>query len=1126
LAGYLAGRVKARLILTGRSDFPAREVWSQWLSSHNERDPVSLKIRKLQKIEELGGEVLVFSADAADLQQMKEVIAAAEKRYGPINGVIHSAGLPGGGLIQPRSREMTDHILAPKVKGTLILDHLLKDKKLDFFILCSSLNSVLPQLGQVDYCAANAFMDAFAHYKTSAAGQFTLSVNWDAWQEVGMAVEAVKKLWPTKDFQTPHSEDVAHPLFDYRVVENPDRVVYVTYFNVNKHWVLDEHRIMGKATLPGTAYLEMVRAAFADYTGTEFIEIQEMFFLTPLMVEDQEEKEVHTIIKKQENNFEIRFRSKVKAGEDKWVEHARGRVVLPESRELKKQEIKIIEERCNKNEITVTEEMMKFGNDTNSLMPHFGPRWYNLKRIRFGANQVLVELELPGVFANDSRFYKLHPALMDNALGAYSDQKTHQNSEATLPFSYKRLRINAPLPQKIYSYIKSAGENQERKRILKFNITITDEEGRELVEIEEYNRLSVSQHAKARISDDSYVLHHEPTSANHLQKNHPLESGIFPTEGIKVFNRILGSKVPQVLVSTSDLLSRWEQNNLSDEAGIIGDLGLVEPTGRRRPRPQLSTPFVAPRNESEQTLARIWKEFLGLEQVGIHDDFFEMGGDSLKVVTITSKIHKALEVDIPLAEFFNNSTIRGLTGYIHGSGTVGYSSIEPAEKKEYYVLASPQTRLYLINQLDETSIAYNLPEAMLVRGKDFGKKKVEDIFKELIKRHQSLRTAFVSVEGTPMQKIHEEVEFELEYHETDAEEAKKLVENFIKPFNLGKAPLFRAGLIKIVEDQYILIIDMHHIISDGISLNIIESEFMIRNRGEELPVLSITYKDYAEWQNSETQKKFSKGKEAYWLKQFAGEIPTLNLPRDYPRPAKRSFKGNEVNFELNREETDALKKLALDEGATLFIVLLALFNVLLSKICSQEDIIVGSPTAGRFHSDLQHIVGMFVNMLALRNYPSGEKTFKEFLREVKENTLQAFNNQEYQFDDLVEKIGIDRGLNRNPLFDVVLELKNWSKDLSTGDDESALKVTPYNFERGAANFDMYWSTSEIKGKVAFRLIYCTDQFEKTRIERFFEFFREILLPVKNNNQIKLKDIKISHALGTATANIPEADFVF
>ncbi|MEM9907853.1 MAG: type I polyketide synthase, partial [Cyanobacteria bacterium P01_D01_bin.44] len=254
LAKHLAEKFQAKLVLVGRSAFPAREEWDQWLATHGEPNGISSKIRKIRGLEALGAEVLVLRADVVEPEPMQEAVAQAQKQFGPINGVIHAAGVPGGGVIQRKTPEEAQKILTPKVNGTLVLDAIFQQVELDFFVLCSSVTSILGGFGQVDYCGANQFLDAFAHDRNSLKSGLTVSINWDAWQEVGMAVEALKQLEPTSNLPNLERREVTHPLYEECWVEGQDQAIYVSKLQVDQHWVLDEHRLLGQATLPGTAY--------------------------------------------------------------------------------------------------------------------------------------------------------------------------------------------------------------------------------------------------------------------------------------------------------------------------------------------------------------------------------------------------------------------------------------------------------------------------------------------------------------------------------------------------------------------------------------------------------------------------------------------------------------------------------------------------------------------------------------------------------------------------------------------------------------------------------------------------------------------------------------------------------
>ncbi|NIM15222.1 MAG: hypothetical protein GTO45_24935, partial [Candidatus Aminicenantes bacterium] len=328
-----------------------------------------------------------------------------------------------------------------------------------------------------------------------------------------------------------------------------------------------------------------------------------------------------------------------------------------------------------------------------------------------------------------------------------------------------------------------------------------------------------------------------------------------------------------------------------------------------------------------------------------------------------------------------------------------WSAIEPVEKKDYYPLSSSQKRLYFLQELEPGNIAYNMPHILRLV-EDIQIHRLEHTFKQSIARHESLRTSFHMKDEEPVQRIHEagEVEFEITYYDLEAEkrkqEAKEIVQeqglptanvqrqlptDFFRPFDLSKAPLLRVGYVKILGNQILLLIDMHHIITDGTSQEILAKEFKALYKGEELQPLKLQYKDFAEWQNSREQQEFIKCQEQYWFDLFPGGIPVLDLPTDFRRPLVQSFEGAAVGFGLAPETFAGLKHIADNTDTTLFMVILGLFNILLSKLSGQEDIIVGTPAAARQHADLEGIMGMFVNTLPVRNYPAGEKTFGTFL---------------------------------------------------------------------------------------------------------------------------------------------------
>ncbi|MCP4157191.1 MAG: non-ribosomal peptide synthetase, partial [bacterium] len=468
--------------------------------------------------------------------------------------------------------------------------------------------------------------------------------------------------------------------------------------------------------------------------------------------------------------------------------------------------------------------------------------------------------------------------------------------------------------------------------------------------------------------------------------------------------------------------------------------------------------YIAPRNETEEKLSGIWAELLGIQKqaISIDDNFFDIGGHSLRATIMASKIHKTFNVKLPLAEIFKNQSIRKIAGTIKEFKQEKYSSLEPVEKKEYYPLSSAQKRMYFLQQMDLKSTAYNMPFITPIapapdKPEAVIQKRLQDAFRKLIRRHESLRTSFEQLGEVPIQRVYNTVEYNIDYYEltgsgrgdagdeAPAQEmeggirtVEQIVKDFLKPFDLSRAPLLRTGIIKQADGHYMLLVDTHHIISDGTSHMILADDFFSLYNTEELknnvPLkeLRLQYKDFTSWQNRLIQKGELKTQEDYWLNLYRGEIPRLNLCTDFKRPEVFSFSGAYHQIQLETEATIGIRALAAESGGTLYMKILALLNTMFYKYTGQTHIVIGSGIAGRPHADLQHIVGMFVNTLAMRNFPNPTKDFDTFLQEVKENTITAYENQEYPFETLVSRLKIKPKPGRNPLFDTLVSYKSFN----------------------------------------------------------------------------------------------------
>ncbi len=551
--------------------------------------------------------------------------------------------------------------------------------------------------------------------------------------------------------------------------------------------------------------------------------------------------------------------------------------------------------------------------------------------------------------------------------------------------------------------------------------------------------------------------------------------------------------------------------------GKVNRRALPKPEGR-------FAEYTAPRNDTERALVLLWSEVLGTdaESIGIDANFFQVGGHSLKATLMVSRLHQKLGVKVGLGEVFKSPTIRGLARFIDGGEGNGFADaavgLQPVEKQEYYPLSAAQSRLYLLEQMEDIGTAYNMPLVVLLKG-ELDLQRLENSFRRLIRRHESFRTSFRTVDGHPVQVIDETVPFALPIYPDRGDELKERffrvqgrlfqkkplaaggIADFVTPFNLSRAPLIRAALFPLEAEEHLLLFDMHHIVSDGFSTGILAREFMALYGGEELPPLRIQYKDYAIWFNGE--KESVKKQEAFWLEQFEGDIPVLELPTDFARPVVQQFDGRAIPFDITAREAGALREIAGEAGATLYMVLAAIYAIFLSRLSNQEEIVMGTPVAGRNHAGLDQVIGMFVNTLGLRFRPCGDKPFSVFLEEVKTTTLSAFANQDYPLESLVNRVAVARDASRNPLFDCVFSLDTF--DIPTV-EKGGLALETCGFESGIAKFDLTLfavDTADAGGGVGtgnlrFRLQYAVSLFTEETVRQFSCYFKRLLSAVAEN----------------------------
>ncbi|WP_368656566.1 amino acid adenylation domain-containing protein [Brevibacillus dissolubilis] len=546
--------------------------------------------------------------------------------------------------------------------------------------------------------------------------------------------------------------------------------------------------------------------------------------------------------------------------------------------------------------------------------------------------------------------------------------------------------------------------------------------------------------------------------------------------------------------------------------------GKVDKRALPKPDPTMDTgmTYTAPRNEQEAKLAEIWQQVLGLSRVGIHDNFFMAGGHSLKATVLVSRIHKELGILLSIRSVFENATVAeqaAMLAEIGGegalptskpAGTTDYAAIPLTEPRDLYPVSAAQKRMLLLHQMEENGINYNMPIMWEIEGA-IDPTRLEQALHTLVTRHESLRTSFVWKDGEPLQRIEATVDFEMEIRQVEPRDGlfDQAVQAFIQLFDLSQAPLFRAQLLTDGVTRHLLMLDMHHIITDGVSLNLLFQELTSLYEGKELPPLRIQYKEYAVWQEDLIQTDYMLEQKAYWQHTLGGELPVLQLPTDYPRPPVQSFEGDRIPFVMEEGLAQGLRELAAQTGSTMYMVLLASLHVLLAKYSGQDDILIGSPAAGRPHADLHTVVGMFVNTVVMRGNPAWDKNFTGFLAEIKERALQAFENQDYPFEQLLETLEVRRDISRNPLFDVMFALH----DAEDGTPAFGTAVAkPYSFDYKVAKFDLTLTLTESRHGIAGSFAYSMGLFRRDTMERLAGHFKQILCQIVDNPQIGLSEI--------------------
>jgi thioesterase domain-containing protein/NAD(P)-dependent dehydrogenase (short-subunit alcohol dehydrogenase family)/acyl carrier protein len=658
LAESIAKSTHARIVLVGRS--------ASRSSSDAER------IKKIRAIEESGAEVLIVAGDVCDPDAMRRGADQVHARFGPINGIIHTAGILDDAPLLEKDRIGAARVLAPKVRGTLVLDSVFQQDPLDFFVVTSSVSSIVAPAGQLDYTAANAFLDSFAKSRSQERTRY-ISIQWPRWTDIGMAAD-----------EPGGRTDAIHPLLGHKTAERAGLTTYSSTLSLANDWIVNEHRLNGGTGLfPATGYLEMVRAAFKDLTGAESLSISDFYVSKPLRVQTDSSQHLRLQMRKEGAGY--RFSAQARPDHSHgWVECASGEAFAsdPQSRSVRLN-LDSTRDKCNDRILGLDHLPRNEGQERNIK---FGARWRNLEKVWLGRGELLSSVELSPEFASEAETYRLHPALLDMATGSamFLIKGNETAKHLYVPVSYGSVKIFGPLPAACFSYVRAKSGASIDSPLATFDISIVDREGKVVVEIGDFAVRQIRDLSLLESTADELGR----ADGDERQQAAQVSDGISSQEGAGAFERLIAnSSASSVVVFPSDFSSYVEGTKL-----------------RYLPTPEKPQAVEAADSDDDVaiTLTRWWKELLGVDKVGIRDDFFDLGGQSLTGVRLLAKVKKKYGVDLKLATLFSAPTIEKLCAVVDN---------RKAEAPEFHSLipirpSGTKPILFLIHEIEGSVIVF------------------------------------------------------------------------------------------------------------------------------------------------------------------------------------------------------------------------------------------------------------------------------------------------------------------------------------------------------------------------------------------------------------------------------------
>lgn len=1013
---------------------------------------------------EAGGQLQLFELDLLDPTAMGETLNQVGQRLGTIDGVFQLAGSLNADLLGAKTSESLKGVIAPKVALNNALCQALENHHPDFVMAFSSISAMAGIPGQFDYAGANGFVDALARSQ-QFEGQPWMAVGWGPWQHAG---------WMS--LKSGHRSRLQGSVFDYRG-QTEQGVTFWKDMSADLSWELTDHRnAKGTGIMPGTGYVGLALAAWQSMSGTFLpVQITDIAFAQTFSLAPGQRSEICVEIL---HGTPMEF---VISSANGAIEHARGQMSPIETPAPAD---------------TFTPDLQ--GAEQLVLPEHpfvrFGPRWQAEKTVvQYQGNRVL-SASLNAQCVGDLHHYNFHPALHDLAVGvAQSVAESNTASEMLVPFSYRNLILYSPIPGHV---VVDCELLENTADFVTLAMRFFTPQGQLLA--------SVGELSMRRIVPSLFETIDSSLPGLDSNESLTLAEGIDAIEALlsaPFEANVVVSKVPveQVLAA-----ARKSALPVDSEGG-----------GEDDNRPELSTELKLPDTETEHTLAEIWSTSLGVRPVGVTDDFFELGGNSLLLARCATRAQKALGKSVAIRDLFDDPSV-GRWASLFSSDEVGgevQSLPVIARDQDHYVPSHSQRALWVIHRMYPEALAYQLTFGFRVTG-EFSVPLMTQAVHELVDNHESLRAVFTDSGGELAMRLRAQCDDALEVIECPQENLQSALDASIRrPMSLVEGPLFRVEVYPST-NAWVVLLKFHHIIADQLSIFLVSDQLqtIYRSLYEEkpLPVFDapLDYLDFAHWQAEEKTAEKLAGQLSFWADHIPEGRGCINLPTDHPRPEDQSFSGQMLHVPMGEELTARVREFARQKRTSVFNVLLSVFGLLLRRYTGENMNVVGVPFANRNDDEnLAQVVGMFMNTLPVPMNVPDQQSFADLLAHVSLMTREVQSRQDTPLESIIELLKPVRDPSYNPLFQVGFAVQAPDPDLSFPGAE----VETLRLHNGSSMYDMHlfcWDDTE--NAINFQLWYDDALFEAKTMQALVDRLNHLTNLCISNADLPLAE----HSLAT------------